>query len=121
MNPFGGSRSFSRPKRLPSGARPVLGVGWRVLVIRGEFPAGPIALTDPAGNAVGSVVDGDEVEILAWRPGRSVDPHYRVRSSAGTEGWIEAANLARKSVPVPVVPPQPIVVASAPVRRSVRR
>jgi hypothetical protein len=121
VSPSWGSRSFSNPRRPPSNARPVLGVGWRVLVIRGEMPSGPIALTDPSGSAVGSVLDGDEVEILAWRPGRSVDPHYRVRSGAGTEGWIEAANLARKSVPVPVVPPKPVVEASAPVRRSVRR
>jgi hypothetical protein len=80
----------------------------------GELPRGPIALNDAAGNAVGNVVDGDEVEILAWRPGRSVDPHYRVRSNGGTEGWLEAANLMRKAQPVmPVAPPEPPPISTA--------
>ena len=83
----------------------MLGVGWRVMVTQAGEPRGPIPLRDPSGNAVGNVIDGDEVEILAWRPGRSIDPHYRVRSARGTEGWIDAANLVRKTAPS--APPEP--------------
>lgn len=113
------SRSF-RSLRQPAGSRaPVLGVGWRVLVTTGASALPSVGLMDAMGNAVGSVADGAEVEILAWRPGRSVDPRYRVRSvSDRAEGWIEAANLAQKQSSL--VPPKADT-TSAPAGRTGKR
>lgn len=92
----------TRARRPAVSAYPVLRVGLRVLVTGGEPRSRDVPLADAAGNVIASVADGDEVEILAWRRGRDVDPRYCVRSHAGVEGWIEAANLARKgSLPDP--------------------
>src|SRR5262245_41028184 len=88
-------RSMSR-LRHPPPSGPVLRVGLGVVVPRAGSPSAHLALADTAGNAVGMVTEGDEVEILGWRRGRSVDPHYRVRSSSGAEGWIEGVNLVQK-------------------------
>ena len=90
--------------RLPLRAGgPIFAVGRRVNV---GSPAGrPARLTstdDGAGDALTTLVDGTEVEILAWRP-RSSGTLYRVRSTrAGVEGWLAAASVC---CPEPVIAP----------------
>jgi len=90
--------------RLPLRAGgPIFAVGRRVYV---GAPAGrPARLTstdDSAGDVLTSLVDGTEVEILAWRP-RSSGTLYRVRSTrAGVEGWLAAANIC---CPEPAIAP----------------
>ncbi len=87
------SPSFRRPS--PARARgPVLAVGRRVYVARSQDGPARVTLTDDAGaNALATLADGNEVEILAWRP-RGSGTRYRVRSTHdGLEGWLGAGNL----------------------------
>lgn len=82
--------------------RPVLAVGWRVLVSCRNGGSDHVTLTDESGtSAVATVADGVEVEILAWRPRRGGDTRYRVVSTnGGVEGWLGGASLqARHSSP----------------------
>jgi len=111
----GGAMHFAQgPVRRFSSARPhgsIFAVGRRVYVAGSGALDGRVALTDDAGeNAVATVADGTEVEILAWRPRGSAGTRYRVRSVRnGLEGWIAVANLrgARSAVsPAPAVPPR---------------
>src|SRR5262245_22366043 len=59
-------------------------------------PDGPqhAALTDDAGRGVqGTLRDGAEVAIVAWRPA-STGTRYKVRAQAtGVEGWLGVAHL----------------------------
>jgi len=74
--------------------RPVLGVGWRVIVTCGGGGDDRVTLTDATGeSALATVADGVEVEILAWRPCRGGDSRYRVVSTSGVEGWLGGASL----------------------------
>jgi len=54
-----------------------------------------VASTDDAdGRALGSLADGTEVEILAWRPSGFQGARYRVRATSQClEGWLEVASL----------------------------
>jgi hypothetical protein len=103
--------SFSQRRFAPSlprtggpggrGGAPVHGVGQRVLV---ACSADGVALTDDAGRSVvGTLADGDEVEIIAWRPRGARGTLYRVRSTGGggTEGWINADGLRVRPQPAP--------------------
>ena len=81
----GGAMHFAQgPVRRFSSARPhgsIFAVGRRVYVAGSGALDGRVALTDDAGeNAVATVADGTEVEILAWRPRGSAGTRYRVRS-----------------------------------------
>ena len=81
--------------RLPVRARgPIFAVGRRVYVASpGDRPARLTSTDDGAGDALTGLVDGAEVEILAWRP-RSSGTLYRVRSTrAGVEGWLAAGSV----------------------------
>jgi hypothetical protein len=104
------SQSFRRPS--PARARgPVLAVGRRVYVARSEDGPARVTLTDDAGaNALATLPDGNEVEILAWRP-RGSGTRYRVRSTGdGLEGWLGVGNLrsAQSAVlPAPTGPAAP--------------
>ena len=85
----------------------VLAVGMRAIVrSRGEG-LGRAALTDEDGTAsLGTLADGVEVEVTAWRPRRGMGALYRVRPSrGGTEGWVNASNL--EAVPRPRERPAP--------------
>src|SRR5690242_14091891 len=86
-------RSFRRPAPARAGGS-VIAVGRRVFVARSEGGPPRVTLTDDAGaNALASLSDGNEVEILAWRP-RGSGTRYRVRSMGnGLEGWLGVANL----------------------------
>jgi len=109
----------ARPARV---ARPVLSVGRRVRVncTRDE---GCVALTDAFGNGgAGSLPDGAEVEILAWRPRGPSGARYQVQSTRdGLEGWVSADHLrapAALASPSPGPTPAP---AADPPRKFGRR
>jgi hypothetical protein len=76
-------------------------------------------LTDDAGKKpLESLGDGDEVAILAWRPGWAGNTRYCVRAAdTGLEGWLPVANLRTTEValsPVPSAPPPtPVPVRSS--------
>ena len=98
----------------------VFAVGRRVYVACPGNRAARVALSDDPGvNALASVTDGTEVEILAWRPLGSAGTRYRVRSTRdGLEGWLAVGNLRGTLVPEAPAParPAPSVTASAPHR-----
>ena len=84
------------PRRGPAPIRargPVFAVGQRVSVTCSGGQPTRVALTDDAGaKALGNLVDGTEVEILAWRPNGFRGARYRVRAtSGGVEGWLAVA------------------------------
>lgn len=92
--------SFQPPRfRTPSGPRstgPVLSVGRRVFVNSSSRSASDdrVPFTDEAGTSIrGTLADGAEVEILAWRPRGATGPRYRVHSTDGRDGWLPAENL----------------------------
>lgn len=78
----------------------VLGVGWHAYV-NWSPPAGqplrPVPMTDGAGVPLGNdLTDGQEVEILSWRPRSRDGLSYQVRRlSDGSEWWIAATYLRR--------------------------
>jgi hypothetical protein len=73
----------------------VFAVGRRVFIECAAARVSSVPLTDDSGASVcGSLRDGAEVEILAWRPLSSQGTRYRVRSSSkGIEGWLGAADI----------------------------
>ena len=98
-------------------ARPatILSVGRRVYVnCRGR-----VLLADDEGRpSRHSLADGDQVEIVAWRPLGTRGTRYRVRANEdGHEGWLAADALRQTALPVtaetasakPSVPPRPPV------------
>src|SRR5262245_33950199 len=87
--------------------RVVFSVGGQVLV--GNSPdAGSVPLLDERGLPTGaSLAAGEEAQITAWRPQRIGLARYRVRTSGGIEGWLDATNLRRPPAPeTPVAPPK---------------
>ena len=73
----------------------VFAVGRRVFITCTAPSPARVSLTDDLGATVcGSLRDGAEVEIVAWRPLGSQGTRYLVRSSSkGIEGWLGAADL----------------------------
>ena len=61
-------------------------------------------MTDGAGAAVfNDLTDGQEVEILSWRPRSREGLSYQIRRlSDGSEWWLAATYLRRLAVPAPV-------------------
>src|SRR6185295_15594006 len=102
----------SRPRGVvrPRATQMVLAVGQRAFVHHpGDTPY-PVAMTDDHGlPGAAAVCDGDEVEILAWRPRGSTGTRYRVRRHTdGAHGWLAATELRRTAVrPAPSVPDEP--------------
>ena len=102
----------SRPRGIvaPRATPMILAVGQRAFVHHpGDSPY-PVAMTDDQGvPAAAALRDGDEVEILAWRPRGSTGTRYRVRRHAdGAHGWLAATELRRTAVrPAPLAPSEP--------------
>jgi hypothetical protein len=73
---------------------PVFAIGRRAFVNCPEGGEGRISLLDEAGTAVvDSLLDGTEVEIVAWKP-RGTATRYFVRvTSRETTGWVGVAQL----------------------------
>lgn len=77
----------------------VFAVGRRVFVACPGARVAGVTLTDDSGaTPCGSLRDGAEVEIVAWRPLGSQGTRYRVRSSRGIEGWLGVADLRSSKV-----------------------
>ena len=109
----------ARPSRASS---PVLSVGRRV-VVRCTREEGSVALTDALGTTdAGSLPDGAEVEILAWRPRGPGGARYQVQSTRDRlEGWVSADHLrAPAALARAAAEPQPAPVEDSP-RRFGRR
>lgn len=87
-----GPRRGSTPVRVRG---PLFAVGQRVSVTCSGGHLARVALIDDAdGGALGSLADGTEVEILAWRPSGFRGTRYRVRATSnGLEGWLAVDNL----------------------------
>src|SRR2546428_12016719 len=88
------------PSRGPSPERvrvPVFAIGRRVRVACAGGNSAGVTLTDDTGtNALGSLSDGSEGEILAWRPRGAEgtrDPGRATRNAPG--GWLPGAHPAR--------------------------
>src|SRR5262245_26795058 len=123
----------SRSPRRPTPSRstdPIFGVGRQVFV---DCPGGRedrTVLSDDKGAVLGSLIDGAEVEILAWLP-RGSATRYLVRAThKELSGWLDAANLRTTRVPRSAeaivksavaaawIPPQP---ATTPLKEKPRR
>jgi hypothetical protein len=100
------SHSYSRagkpaPVRPPKA--PVFCVGWHAFV-NWPQPAGkarrPVPMTDAAGMPIANdLADGQEVEIVAWRPRSREGVAYQIRRRTdGSEWWIAVAYLRRLRV-----------------------
>ena len=81
----------------------VLAVGQRVFVNATDRPPQPVALGDESGKLLtgACLIDGVEVEVLAWRPRGASDTRYRVRALNGADGWLCAGNLRKSLAPPP--------------------
>jgi hypothetical protein len=83
----------TRPKKAP-----VFCVGWHAFV-NWPQPAGttprPVPMTDAAGMPIANdLADGQEVEIVAWRPRAREGVAYHIRRRTdGSEWWIAVAYL----------------------------
>src|SRR5258706_13549235 len=90
----------SKPAQRRAKNEPVLGVGWHAYV-HWPQPAGqpsrPVPLTDARGQQLANdLSDGQEVEIVSWRPRSREGLAYQVRRlSDGSEWWIAAVYLRR--------------------------
>jgi hypothetical protein len=91
------------PKPAPPKNQFVVGVGARVYV-NWSPPSGQPARCVPMVDGTGQLVandlsDGQEVEIVAWRPRSREGLSYQVRRlSDGTEWWIASTYLRRLPV-----------------------
>jgi hypothetical protein len=64
----------------------------------GGQPLGPVPLQDAAGRILANdLADGQEVEIVSWRPRAREGVAYQIRRlTDGTEWWIGAIYLRRR-------------------------
>ena len=113
-----------QPPRFPSArpartSTPVLSVGRRVFV-NCPRDEGHVSLTDALGKGgAGSLPNGAEVEILAWRPRGPGGARYQVQSTRDrVGGWLSADRLRALAAVAPSASPAP---APAPVADPPRR
>jgi hypothetical protein len=100
-------------KPAPRRARnaPVFCVGWRAFV--NWLQTGPVPLMDTNGQPLANdLIDGEQVEIVSWRPRSREGLLYQVRRLAdGSEWWIGANCLRRQAVAAPPPPDSAVSVA----------
>lgn len=95
------SRSTGRPAKNEL----IIGVGWHAYVNWSRAGGGqterPVPMIDDSGQQIGNnLVDGQEVEILSWRPRSRAGLAYHVRRlSDGSDWWIAAKYLRRRPTP----------------------
>ena len=101
--PFVPPRAPALPPRPGRSTGPVLSVGRRVFVNCPGNLRGRVMLMDEAGRAAtSSLVDGTEVEIVAWRPRGAGGTRYRVHTTHDDlDGWLPADNLRPTPGPAP--------------------
>jgi len=95
----------AKPAARRTKKEPIFGVGWHAFV-NWPHPADPVPLVG-AGDAppAGGLVDGQEVEILSWRPRARDGLAYQIRRlSDGHEFWILALHLRRQRDAQPAEP-----------------
>jgi hypothetical protein len=92
---------------------PVLAVGQRVFVNTLGERSGSVALGDVSGKILSAInlLDGTEVEVVAWRPNGRSNTRYRVQSSQGADGWLAAENL--RSALAAIAPDEPSTAPTA--------
>jgi len=106
QGPFSPSRAPRTAPAQPRDKAPVFAVGQRAFVSDPSGRKGEVVLVDASAKvALGHLVDGVEVEILAWIP-RKLATLYRVQSTEHrTQGWLRVANLrASSGVASPAAP-----------------
>jgi hypothetical protein len=89
-------RAFGVPRRDKNEL--ILGVGWHAFINWSPpTPRLPVPLVDSFGQPLSNdLVDGQEVEILSWRPRSRHGLAYQIRRlSDGSEWWIGAVYLRR--------------------------
>lgn len=97
-----GYRNSPAPRRAKNDL--VIGVGWHAYVNWSPplgQPGRSVPMTDVSGTAIGNDLDdGQEVEILAWRPRSRDGLSYQIRRlSDGSEWWIASTFLRRVAAP----------------------
>ena len=100
----------SKPVPRRARAAPVFCAGWRVFVHwPTQAPDVPVPLKDSEGKPLANdLLDGQQVEIVSWRPRSREGLVYQIRRLADdTEWWIEARYLRQK--PFPEVVSEPAV------------
>ncbi|HXQ24528.1 MAG TPA: hypothetical protein VN812_22795 [Candidatus Acidoferrales bacterium] len=93
----------SKPAPRRAKKEPIFGVGWHAYVNWPQSdgpPSGPVPLIDAGGKPLANdLADGDEVEIVSWRPRSREGLSYQIRRlSDGSEWWIGAVYLRRLRV-----------------------
>jgi hypothetical protein len=90
----------SLPSVRPAKNELIIGVGWHAYI--NWSPANhemerSVPMTDGLGKQIGNdLVDGQEVEIVSWRPRSGAGLAYQVRRlSDGTDWWVAAQYLRR--------------------------
>jgi hypothetical protein len=91
----------SKPAPRRARTEPIFCVGWRAFVhwpLRGPQTLGPVPLTDVNGKPLANdLIDGQQVEIVSWRPRSREGLVYQIRRLAdGSEWWIGAQYLRRE-------------------------
>jgi hypothetical protein len=100
-------RTSKPAPRRPKNA-PVFSIGWHAFVNwpqpAGQTPS-PVPMTDAAGKPMANdLADGQEVEIVSWRPRAREGVAYQVRRSIdGSEWWIAVEYLRRLRDAPPLV------------------
>jgi hypothetical protein len=107
------SRRFIHEPPRPS-KEVVLAVGMHAIVRSHGEGLGKVSLSDEDGTAtLGTLKDGVEVEITAWRPRRGAGALYRVRATGGgKEGWVNGSSLEPMPRPRERPAPQPAPASS---------
>ena len=91
----------SKPAPRRAKNQPVFCVGWRAFVHWPQPPGqprAPVPLADAAGKPLANdLIDGQEVEIVSWRPRSRDGLLYQIRRIGdGSEWWIGAVYLRRQ-------------------------
>ena len=112
-----GSMTRSKAATRPAKGEPIFGVGCNAFV-NWPHPADAVPLVASGAQRVpNDLADGQEVEIISWRPRSREGLAYQIRRlSDGGEYWILAIHLRRQrdatrpmpaaSTPPRVAPPQ---------------
>ena len=99
------------PVRAPRPVRTyaaVFAVGRRVYVAGASDRSTRVTLTDEAERPLASLNEGDEVTIVAWRPGWAGTARYCVRvTDSGREGWLPVGNLRSTQAAISSPPTAP--------------
>lgn len=93
----------SKPAPRRTRNAPIFCVGWRAFIhwpVRSAQALGPVPLTDSNGQPLANdLVDGQQVEIVSWRPRSREGLLYQVRRlTDGSEWWIGANCLRRQAL-----------------------